>query len=98
MSSVGLAGRIAVFAGGAAIVVMGALTSCSASSDEAEEAPVTDQSESDPETGSPTTSTSEESATEESPEPDYEGSFTPAVDPTPPSAVCEDVINGVCQR
>lgn len=94
MSSGRLMGRIAIFAGGAAIVAMGTLTSCS--SDTEKEAPSSTPSA--PTTSAPATSPPSPTPTEKRAGPDYDSSFTPAIDPTPPGAVCREVHNGVCIR
>jgi hypothetical protein len=36
--------------------------------------------------------------TEKRAKPDYDASFTPAIDPVPPGSVCKEVHNGVCIR
>jgi hypothetical protein len=82
-------GRIAIFAGGAAIVAMGTLTSCSSGTEK--EAPTTTPS-------APTSSAPAPTPTEKRASPDYEGSFTPPINPTPPGSVCKEVHNGVCVR
>ena len=89
MSSVRLTGRIAIFAGGAAIIAMGTLTSCSSGTEK--EAPSTTPS-------APTSSAPSATPTEKRASPDYEGSFTPPINPTPPGSVCKEVHNGVCVR
>lgn len=89
MSSGRLMGRIAIFAGGAAIVVMGALTSCSSGTEK--EAPTTTPT-------SPASSAPSVTPTEKRAKPDYDASFTPAIDPVPPASVCKEVHNGVCIR
>ena len=94
MSSGRFMGRIAIFAGGAAIVAMGTLTSCSSSTEK--EAPSTTPSA--PTTSAPSTSAPSASPTEKRASPDYDSSFTPAIDPTPPGSVCKQIQNGVCIR
>lgn len=89
MSSGRFMGRIAIFAGGAAIVAMGTLTSCSSSTEK--EAPSTTPS-------ARTSSAPSVTPTEKRASPDYEGSFTPPINPTPPGSVCKEVHNGVCVR
>ncbi|MCH9722344.1 MAG: hypothetical protein K0U67_09835 [Actinomycetia bacterium] len=84
-----LSSRMAIVAAGAAIVAMGALTSCSSGSEQ-ESAPTIP--------AAPASSAPAASPTEKALGPDYDGSFTPSVDPTPPSAVCEEVVDGVCKR
>jgi hypothetical protein len=94
MSSGRFMGRIAIFAGGAAIVAMGTLTSCSSGTEK--EAPTT--APSTPTSSAPTSSAASATPTEKRASPDYEGSFTPPINPTPPGSVCKEVHNGVCVR
>lgn len=89
MSSGRLTGRIALFAGGAAIVAMGALTSCSSGTEK--EAPTTTPT-------SPASSSPSVTPTEKAISPDYDASFTPPINPVPPGSVCREVHNGVCVR
>ena len=89
MSSGRLMGRIAIFVGGAAVVAMGALTSCSSCTEK--EAPTTAPS-------TPTSSAPVPTPTEKAVGPDYDGSFTPSINPTPPGSVCKQIQNGVCIR
>lgn len=89
MSSGRFMSRIAIFAGGAAIVAMGTLTSCSSGTEK--EAPTTTPS-------TPTSSAPAATPTEKRAGPDYEASFTPSINPTPPGSVCKEVRNGVCIR
>ena len=92
MTSGRITRQIALLAGGAAIIGMGALTACSPKEKEA------------PATSTP--STSQVPATSESPagtptEKAVGGSgpsFSPTVNPTPPGAVCNKIVNGVCSR
>ena len=86
--------RIAIFAGGAAIVAMGALTSCSSGTEK--EAPTT--APSTPTSSAPASSAPSPMPTEKRAKPDYDASFTPAIDPVPPGSVCKEVHNGVCIR
>ena len=94
MSSGRLMGRIAIFAGGAAIVAMGALTSCSSGTEK--EAPTTTPST--PTSSTPTSSAPAPTPTEKAIGPDYDASFTPSIHPSPPGAVCKQILNGVCIR
>lgn len=89
MSSGRFMGRVAIFAGGAAIVAMGTLTSCSSGTEK--EAPTTTPS-------TPTSSAPSATPTEKRASPDYEGSFTPPITATQPGSVCREVHNGVCVR
>lgn len=87
MRSGRLTRQIALFAGGAAIVGMGALTACSSSE---KEAPAT----------STTTSTSAPSVspTEKAVGPGGNNSFSPTVNPAPPGPVCKEVVGNECIR
>ena len=89
MSSARLTARIALFAGGAAIVAMGALTSCSSGTEK--ETPSTTPS------SSATSSAATPTPTEKALGPG-DNSFTPSINPAPPGAVCKEVVNGVCVR
>jgi hypothetical protein len=79
--------QIALLAGGAAIVGMGAL---SAGSTKEKEAPPT----------TPTTSEAPASVapTEKAVGPGGNNSFSPTINPKPPGAVCTQIVNGVCVR
>lgn len=94
MSSGRLTGRIAIFAGGAAIVAMGTLTSCSSGTEK--EAPSSTPPA--PASSTPTTSAASPTPTEKRAGPDYDASFTPSINPIPPGAVCKEIHNGVCVR
>ena len=84
--------QIALLVGGAAIIGMGTLTACSTKEKEA------------PATSTP--STSQAPATSEAPAgtPTEKAvgpagpSFSPTVNPAPPGAVCNKIVNGVCSR
>jgi hypothetical protein len=78
--------RIAIAAGGTALVAMGTLTACSPTK-EKEATPATSSS-------SPATP----SATEKALLPGNGPSFSPTINPVPPGATCKSVVNGVCQR
>lgn len=92
MSSSRFTRQIALFVGGAAIISMGTLSACSTKEKEA------------PATSTP--STSQAPATSEAPaatptEKAVGGSgpsFSPTVNPVPPGAVCNKIVNGVCIR
>jgi hypothetical protein len=92
MNSGRLTHRIAIVAGGAALVAVGVLTGCSPTTEK--EAP------SSTSTPAPSASTSAPAATptEKAIGPGGENSFSPTVDPTPPGAVCKSVVGGVCVR
>ena len=79
--------QIALFAGGAAIVGMGALTACSSN---AKESPST----------TPTTSTTTvaPSPTEKAVAPGGPNSFSPTVNPVPPGTVCKEIVGNNCVR
>lgn len=85
MSSGRLTRQIALFAGGAAIVGMGALTACSNSEKEA------------PSTTTPS-STVSVTPTEKAVSPGGANSFSPTVNPAPPGPVCKQVIGNDCVR
>jgi len=86
MNSGRLTRQIALFAGGAAIVGMGALTACSPNEKEA------------PKTSTTTTSSVAPSPTEKAVTPGGPNSFSPTVNPAPPGAVCKDVNGNDCVR
>ena len=94
MSSGRLMGRIAIVAGGAAVIAMGTLTSCSSGTEK--EAPSSTPSA--PTSSAPTTGAASVTPTEKRASPDYDASFTPSINPIPPGAVCKEVHNGVCVR
>jgi hypothetical protein len=77
--------QIALFAGGAAIVGMGALTACSSS---AKDSPST----------TTTTTTVSPSPTEKAVSPGGPNSFSPTVNPNPPGAVCKEIVGNNCIR
>ncbi len=93
MKSGRLTRRMAIVAGGTALVAMGALTGCSPSTEK--DAPSSTSSTSMP---APTSSSLAPTPTEKALTPGGENSFSPSVDPTPPGAVCTKVENGVCIR
>lgn len=81
--------QIALLAGGAAIVGMGALTAGCSSKEK--EAPST--------TTTPTsTSAPAPSPTEKAISPGGGNSFSPTINPAPPGAVCKQVIGNECIR
>ena len=90
MSTDRLSRRIAIAAGGAALVVMGSLTACSPTKEK--EAPSTTS------TPAPSSSSASPSPTEKAMLPAGGPSFSPTVNPAPPGAVCKQVVNGVCMR
>ena len=85
--------QIALLAGGAAIIGMSALTACSTKE---KEAPAT----STPSTSqAPTTSEAPSGTPTEKAVAPAGPSFSPtAVNPAPPGAVCNKIVNGVCTR
>lgn len=89
MSTDRLSRRIAIAAGGAALVAMSTLSACSTTKEK--EAPSTTS------TPSVSTSSASPSPTEKAVMPGGP-SFTPTINPVPPGAVCKEVINGVCMR
>lgn len=88
MSSKRSMSRIAMFTGGAAIVAMSTLASCSTTEKEAPSTPP----------ATPTTSAPSVTPTEKAVGPDSENSFSPSIHPAPPGSVCKEVHNGVCVR
>lgn len=78
--------QIALFAGGAAIVGMGALTACSSN---AKDAPTSTTTPSSTVTPSPT---------EKAVAPGGPNSFSPTVNPAPPGAVCKEIVGNNCIR
>lgn len=89
MKSGRLTRQIALIAGGAAIVGMGALTAgCSSN---AKESPTT--------TTTPTSSSAPApSPTEKAVSPGGNNSFSPTINPAPPGAVCKEVVGNNCVR
>ena len=81
--------QIALFAGGAAIVGMGALTACSSN---AKEAPSTTT------TPSSTSVAPSVSPTEKAVSPGGANSFSPTANPAPPGAVCKQIVGNDCIR
>ena len=90
MSTVSLSRRIAIAAGGAALVAMGTLTACGTTKEK--EAPATTS------TQVPSTSAATPSPTEKALLPGGDQSFSPTINPIPPGAVCKEIVNGVCMR
>ena len=95
MNSGRLTRRMAIVAGGTALVAMGALTGCSPSTEKDAPSSATTSSTSTP---APTSSSVAPTPTEKALTPGGENSFSPSVDPTPPGAVCTKIENGVCIR
>ncbi len=87
MTSRRLASRLALIAGGGALVAMGALTAGCGSSTKEEPATTTP----------PATSSAVLSPSEKAVGPGGDNSFSPSV-PKPPGAVCREIVNGVCMR
>lgn len=87
MSSGRLTRHIALFAGGVAIVGMGALSACSSN---AKEAPST--------TTTPSSVTPSASPTEKAVGPGGPNSFSPTVNPAPPGTVCKQIVGNTCVR
>ena len=89
MKSGRLTRQIALVAGGAAIVGMGALTAGCGSN--AKESPTT--------TTTPTSSSAPApSPTEKAVGPGGNNSFSPTINPAPPGAVCKEVVGNNCVR
>lgn len=87
MSSGRLTRQIALFAGGAAIVGMGALTACSSNAKDAPSSTTTTPS-----------STVVPSPTEKAVSPGGANSFSPTVNPAPPGTVCKQIVGNECIR
>jgi len=85
--------QIALLAGSAAIIGMGALTACSPKEKEAP-APTSTPSTSQ----APATSAVPPAAPTEKAISGAGPSFSPTVDPVQPGAVCNKIVNGVCSR
>lgn len=81
--------RITVTAGAAALIAIGSLTACSPTSQK--EAPSTTSTTTAPSSSAPVPSPTEKAV-------GGDQSFTPKIDPTPPGAVCKEIVNGVCIR
>ncbi|BBZ75874.1 hypothetical protein MANY_12110 [Mycolicibacterium anyangense] len=88
MRSDRLTRQIALFAGGAAIIGMGALTACSPNE---KEAPATSTTPS-------STSAPAVSPTEKAVGPGGNNSFSPTVNPAPPGPVCKEIVGNDCVR
>lgn len=84
--------RVALFAGGAAVAAMAALTAGCGSST-TEQPPTTTPAT----TGASTPAPAPMSPTEKAVRPG-DNSFTPSINPTPPNAVCKEIVGGVCVR
>ena len=78
--------QIALFAGGAAIVGMGALTACSSNAKDS------------PSTTTTPSSAVAPSPTEKAVAPGGPNSFSPTVNPAPPGAVCKEIVGNNCVR
>jgi hypothetical protein len=87
MSSGPLTRQIALFAGAAAIVGMGALTACSQNAKDAPSSTTTTPS-----------SAVAPSPTEKAVSPGGPNSFSPTVNPAPPGDTCRQVIGNNCVR
>ena len=78
--------QIALFAGGAAIVGMGALTACSSNAKDS------------PSTTTTPSSSVVPSPTEKAVAPGGPNSFSPTVNPAPPGAICKEIVGNNCVR
>lgn len=92
MNSGRLTRRMAIVAGGTALVAMGTLTACTPTTEK--EAPSTTTTSAP----APSSSSASPSPTEKALTPGGGNSFSPSVDPVPPGAVCSKIENGVCVR
>ncbi len=81
--------QIALFAGGAAIVGMGALTACSSNAKESPSTTTTPSSTSVAPSASPT---------EKAVGPGGANSFSPTVPAAPPGPVCKEIVGSTCIR
>lgn len=90
-------GRVLFLGATAALLTIGTLTGCSPTTEK--EAPTSTPNTSTP-TTAPTTGSSAPtvSPTEKAVGPGDGNSFSPTVNPTPPGAICKEVVNGVCIR
>jgi multidrug efflux pump subunit AcrA (membrane-fusion protein) len=94
MNSGRLTRQIALLAGGAALIGMGTLTACSTKEKEAPAPTSTPSTSQAPSTSeAPAMSTPTEKAVGPA-----GPSFSPTVNPVPPGAVCNKIVNGVCSR
>ena len=93
MNSARLTRQIALLVGGAALIGMSTLTACSTKEKEAPSstAPSTSQAPSTSE-APPMITPTEKAVGPAGP------SFSPTVNPVPPGAVCNKIVNGVCSR
>jgi hypothetical protein len=93
MNSGRISRQIALLAGGAAIIGMGALTACSTKEKEAPAPTSTPSTSQAPATSqAPMVTPTEKAVGPAGP------SFSPTVNPVPPGAVCNKIVNGVCSR
>ena len=86
--------RIAIVAGGAALVAMGTLTACSPSTEK--DAPSSTSVTTSAVTSAPSSSASPSPTEKAVGGPN--NSFSPTVNANPPGAVCAKIENGVCIR
>ncbi|MFZ4373167.1 MAG: hypothetical protein ACOYO2_08030 [Mycobacterium sp.] len=84
--------QIALLAGGAAIIGMGTLTACSTKEKEAPATSTPSTSQAPATSEAPAGTPTEKAVSPAGP------SFSPTVNPTPPGAVCNKIVNGVCSR
>ena len=84
--------QIALLAGGAAIIGMGTLTACSTKEKEAPATSTPSTSQAPATSEAPAGTPTEKAVSPAGP------SFSPTVIPTPPGAVCNKIVNGVCSR
>ena len=93
MTSGRITRQIALIAGGAAIIGMGTLSACSTKEKEAPSPTSTPSTSQAPATSeAPASAPTEKAVAPAGP------SFSPTVNPTPPGAVCNKIVNGVCSR
>ena len=93
MTSGRISRQIALLAGGAAIIGMSTLTACSTKEKEAPAPTSTPSTSQAPATSqAPMVTPTEKAVGPAGP------SFSPTVNPVPPGAVCNKIVNGVCSR
>jgi hypothetical protein len=92
MMSARLTRQIALLAGGAALIGMGTLTACSTKEKDAPATSTPSTSQAPTTSDAPAGTPTEKAVSGSGP------SFSPSLNPTPPGAVCNKIVNGVCSR
>jgi len=93
MNSGRISRQIALLVGGAALIGMSTLTACSTKEKEAPSTTSTPSTSQAPATSQAPMGTPTEKAVGPA-----GPSFSPTVNPVPPGAVCNKIVNGVCSR